>query len=57
MPWDYDAYLQDQYEESCGNEDESELDEDDGPEEMDPDEINDLFNERQEAEAIAYGIL
>ena len=55
MPWDYDAFLQDQYEDSCGEEENGILD--DEPEEEDTEDVVDAFNRRQESMAISAGDL
>ena len=56
MGWDYDAFLQDNYEESCGEENEEEsIDADDAPEEEDTEDVLDNMNRRMEAFAIGAG--
>ena len=54
MAWDYDAFLQDQYEDSCGEE---EIIDNDEPEEEDTEDVVDAFNRRQESMAIGAGDL
>lgn len=61
MGFDYDAYLQDRYEDSCGEEEENGI-LDDEPEEEDTEEedtedVVDAFNRRQESMAISDGTL
>lgn len=56
MPWDYDAFLQDRYEDSCGEEEENGI-LDDGPEEEDTEDVLDAFNRKQESMAIGAGDL
>lgn len=56
MPLDYDAWLINQYEHSCG-EDEEEFIDNDEPEEEDTEDVLDAFNRRQESMAISDGTL
>ena len=56
MSWDYDAYLIRQYEHSCGEDEEEDID-DDGPEDVDEEDVLDAFNRKQESMAIAAGDL
>ena len=56
MPWDYDAWLINQYEHSCGEDEEEELD-DDAPEEEDTEDVLEAFNRKQESMAISAGDL
>lgn len=58
MGLDYDAYLQRQYEESCGEENEEEsIDADDATEEEDTEDVLDNMNRRMESFAISAGDL
>lgn len=58
MGFDYDLYLQNQYEESCGEENEDEsIDADDAPEEEDTEDVLDNMNRRMESFAISAGDL
>lgn len=56
MSFDCDAWLINQYEHSCGEDEEEELD-DDAPEEEDTEDVVDAFNRRQESMAISDGTL
>lgn len=55
MSLDYDAWLINQYDHSCGEEEEEDLD--DEPEEDDTEDVVDAFNRRQESMAISDGTL
>lgn len=56
MGFDYDLYLQNQYEESCVDE-EDDIDADDAPEDEDTEDVLDNMNRRMEAFAIGAGDL
>ena len=55
MSFDYDAWLFNQYEDSCGEEENGILD--DEPEEEDTEDVLDSFNRKQESMAISDGTL
>lgn len=55
MGFDYDAYLQGRYEDSC--EEEETVDVDDAPEDEDTEDVLDNMNRRMEAFAIGAGDL
>lgn len=56
MSFDYDAWLFNQYEDSCGKEEENGF-LDDEPEEEDTEDVLDAFNRKQESMAISDGTL
>lgn len=55
MSFNYDAWLINQCEHSCGEDEEEELD--DEPEEEDTEDVVDAFKRRQESMAISDGTL
>lgn len=57
MSFDYDAWLFNQYEDSCVEEEEENGILDDAPEEEDTEDVLDAFNRKQESMAISEGTL